>query len=418
MTDRLARVQWAMGQTLLPEHLLAQEDSLAEEASLRFRMRGLPDYGIARCRWIDSLLMEGVLSIQTLRFCTPRGLLVDVPGNASMAPFNLNVPGSSRLSVYVHILGEDVPRRPDGADSRWGTESEKGVPKRAWHLVLSSEQHFTGALETLKLAEFEKDPQEAWRLSKSYIPPLLQVGVSPFLSEDLEGLGPLLEVFRQKIAQDIAASYLSGESMYEAKQCLKALLHAQRLIKDLQGQVHEHPYRVLEALRRFYIEVCFYRETDPEYAVEGYDHEHLASCFGQVLDSLRQQINLFVRKSPYLPFELKEGLHRVTLPLEVREASEVYLLIQKEHVHATYPIGSLKIAASSRIAVVHQLALQGIPLRRIERPPFQHRFGPEVEFYRLVEGEEWDHALKELAAAFYDAPAYHGARFYIYWRLS
>lgn len=417
MTDRLARVQWAMGQTLLPEHLLAQEDSLATEASLRFRALGLPAFGVIQCRWIDSLLAEGVLSLQTLRLLTPQGNLLDVPGNASISPFNLNGPGASRLPVFVHVMGEESPQKSGPAENGWSTDSGTLVARRLWRLICSSEQNYAGALETLKLAEFEKDPQEMWRLCGEYVPPLLQVGTSPFLTGDLSSLFPQLEVFRQRIAQDIAASYLSGESMFEAKQCLKALLQLQRLIVDIQGQVHMHPYHVLEELKKFYVEVCFYRDAGPEHAGEPYDHEKLALCFSKVLDAVRQQINLVVKKSPYLPFDSSEGTHRLTLPPDIRDAVEVYLLVQKEHVNARVPVGNLKMAAHSRMAAVHQLALQGVPLRRIERPPFQHRFGPEVDFYQIVPGEEWDHALRELNVGFFDAPAYGGTRFYLYWRL-
>jgi len=45
MTDKLARVRWEMGQTLLPENFLAQEESLIADTILRFRMSGLPAYG-------------------------------------------------------------------------------------------------------------------------------------------------------------------------------------------------------------------------------------------------------------------------------------------------------------------------------------------------------------------------------------
>lgn len=418
MTDRLARVHWAMGQTLLPEHLLAQEDSLSVEASLRFRMTGLPDYGIAQCRWIDSLLTGGILSLQSLRLLTSQGALLDVPANASVAPFNLNVPGTSRLPVYVHVMEEASSQRSGPAENGWSTESQGVLARRVWRLVLSSEQNLTGAQETLKLAEFEKDPQEMWRLSKEYVPPLLQLGTSPFLVDDLSGLGPLLDVFRRKLAQDIASSYLSGESMFEAKQCLKSLLHIQRLVLDILGQIHLHPYHVLEELKRFHAEVCFYRETDPEHASDPYDHEQLGPCFGRLLDALRQQINLLARKAPYLPFELREGVYQLSLPPDVREAGEVYLLVQKEHVNASLSTASLKMAGVTRMATVHQLALQGIPLRKVERPPFQHRFGPEVDFYRVLEGEEWDHALRDLSVGFYGAPAYGGARFYLYWRMT
>jgi len=76
----------------------------------------------------------------------------------------------------------------------------------------------------------------------------------------------------------------------------------------------------------------------------------------------------------------------------------------------------VKLASRARLPIVHSLALQGIPFRKIERPPFQHGFGSEVEFYLLREGEEWDHALREGAVAFFDSPALANAKAYLYWR--
>ena len=63
------------------------------------------------------------------------------------------------------------------------------------------------------------------------------------------------------------------------------------------------------------------------------------------------------------------------------------------------------------------MALQGIPFKKVVRPPFQHSFGAEVEFYLIREGEEWDHALNDMRLAFYDRPELKDTDFYIYWRM-
>ena len=54
--ERLARVNWRMGQTLLPEHFGAQEQSLLADIATRFGLLGLPLYGIGRLTWNESLL--------------------------------------------------------------------------------------------------------------------------------------------------------------------------------------------------------------------------------------------------------------------------------------------------------------------------------------------------------------------------
>jgi type VI secretion system protein ImpJ len=76
----------------------------------------------------------------------------------------------------------------------------------------------------------------------------------------------------------------------------------------------------------------------------------------------------------------------------------------------------LKLACLSRLPLVHRLALQGVGLKKVDQPSFQHSFGPEVDFFRVVEGEEWDHALRELSLAFYDHPQLKDMDFYIYRR--
>jgi type VI secretion system protein ImpJ len=120
---------------------------------------------------------------------------------------------------------------------------------------------------------------------------------------------------------------------------------------------------------------------------------------------------------PYLPFELVDNIYQVKLPDEIRQATNVYLLAQKDRIITQLSLDELKLAGFSRLPVVHKMALQGIPFKKVEHPSFQHSFGAEVEFYQLREGEEWDHALNETTVAFYNRPELRGTTFYIFWRI-
>lgn len=46
-----SRVRWRMGQALLPEHFLAQEQALREEVNLRFGLSSVPCWGLGALRW-------------------------------------------------------------------------------------------------------------------------------------------------------------------------------------------------------------------------------------------------------------------------------------------------------------------------------------------------------------------------------
>jgi type VI secretion system protein ImpJ len=413
MTGKLARVRWKMGQALLPDHFMAQEEALLADVQLRSRIGGLPPYGFAAVRWNDSLLSEGVLTLQAATLVLPSGQLLKIPDSVAASPMNLNVPGTTSVLVYLHYLGEQElgPEQPGGG---WSAETEQDVPRVKLQIALSAEQNYPDALESLRLAEFAKDPEGIWRLTDQFVPPLLMIGTSPFLQEALTELPQAMEVFQFKLIQD-SASYLSGGSLHGVKQCLKSVYRVQRLLADLGGQVHLHPYTVLEALKELYVEICFYRGTTPKHANAPYNHDQLATCFANVLDPLVEQMRLAEKQSPYLPFEFRDGVYSISLPAEMRQAKAVFFLVHKNQVSRSVALESFKMAAPSRLSMVHKLALPGIPVQRIDRPILAHSFGPEVDFFKVDEGEEWESALREEAVAFYNAPAFEELEFYLYW---
>lgn len=397
-----------MGQTLLPEHFEAQEEAFAYENALRSRLRGLPAFGIASMRWNDRLLAEGVLSITTATLVLQSGLLLDVPGNATADPLNLTVPGTSKVSAYLHLMSA-----PDESDAGWGGD-DGSVPRVTYRIVLSADQSHAGAVESMKLAEFEKDPEGIWSLSPAYIPPLLLLGTTPFLRAEFEALGHSLEGFQYKLMMD-SVSYMSGSGLYTVRQCLKGVFHMKRFLANLRGQVHSHPYYAYEALKDFYVEVAFYRDSAPRDVAEPYKHNDLATCFKSVLEPLAEQMQLAQKKSPYLPFKLQDGVYEVVAPSAVKEAKEVYFLIQKDQIHRTVTISDLKLASRSRLSTMHTWALAGVPLKKIDRPALAHSFGPEVEFYQLGGGDEWDRVVRESSIAFYDRAEFQDLEFYLYW---
>ncbi len=413
MDDTLAGVRWEMGQTLLPEHLRAQADSLLANTVLRFRMQGLPSHGIGRLKLNETLLDEGILSIQEMNLVMGSGLLLDLPGNAELSPFNLNVPGTTTVSVYLHVL-KDIPP-VDQTSKGWQEETEVQIPKVVYRLVLSSEQGYPDAVESLKLAEFLKRPEATWQLSPDFIPPLLHVGRSPFLKKHLGELTEALELFQYNLSMD-AASALSGDSLFSVKQCLKSVYSARRFLANLTSQVHLHPYFLYEMLFSLYVEVCFYRNATPEDFLVSYDHGQLASL-KNLMEILNKQMHLVRSRPPYVPFELRDNIYRLKLPEDIRQAAYVYFLVQKDQVMTTLSMENLKLAGLSRLSLIHKMALQGIPLKKVERPPFQHSFGAEVEFYLIKEGEEWDHALNEMRVAFYERPDLKNSNFHLYWRM-
>jgi type VI secretion system protein ImpJ len=410
MSGQLARVRWELGQTLLPEHFEAQEGALREEAALRSRLHGLPAYGVAALRWNDTLLREGVVSILSATLVMPSGQLLEVPGNAAVASLNLNVPGTGTVTAFLHLLQEPAP---EGSDQLGGASV---VTRLRHQLVLSADQNLPGAVSTLKLAELRKAPDGSWQMSPGYLPPLLLVGASPFLQAELEQLQPALEAFQHKLMMD-AVSYLSGSGLHAVRQCLKSVFRMQRLLANLKSQVHLHPCQLYEALKEFYVEVCFYHDSAPQHAGEPYNHEQLAPCFRRLFQPLFEQMRTAQKDSPHAPFVVRDGVYRIELPANAKKAKDVYFLIQKSQAHRAVALQEFKLAGPNRLLMSHRLSLPGIGIKRIDRPIMAHAFGPEVEFYLLQPGDEWQHAVAEGAVAFYNRPEFGDLEFYLYWSM-
>lgn len=403
-----------MGQALLPEHLYAQEESMLADSALRFSLREMPGYGLYELRWNESLLTEGILSLEAMTLVLPSGLLLALKKNASVTTLNLNTSGVSLLPVYLHVraLPEDSYERDTG---RQAIERDN-VSCWLWSLELSTEQEHHDTLESFQLGEFEKQPNGAWQLSLNYIPPLMCLGAVPFLKPELTGLVHKLEAYHYQLTQEITAIYLSGTDLANAKQCQRSVVQILRFLANLFSEIAFHPYEVYEQLKSFYVELCFYQNSTPQFATAPYRHEQLTQVFQEIFGPLHEQLKFSQTRSPYLPFTALDGIVRADLPTSIRAAKEIYLLVQKGVVTKNLNLEGLKIAAVTRIAVLHKFYLQGIPLKRIERAPFQHSFGPEVDIYQLSAGEEWDYALNELAVGFYADSKFAEEKFFLYWR--
>jgi type VI secretion system protein ImpJ len=404
-------VHWKIGQALLPEHFQTQESSLREDLMLRLRLLPMPFWGVGGLRWDNFQLLKGVLSLRELTLLLPDGTLVDIPSNTAPASFNLNITGAVRTPVYLHLQGRDQVVVPE----QEGESAEDVVERLVQNITLSSAPYTDAALQSFKLAEFEKAVDGTWAPVGSFIPPLLRVSGSPLFEPMLQRIRSLAATLHQVLLDEIQVNYLAGKNLLAARECLKGLYRFQALLANLDKDYHPHPFEVFRSLHELYIEVCTMRETPPA-GVECYEHEQLGACFQALLDQLESQVQLARTATPYVPFTRQEGIHVCVVPEVARKARRVYWLLQKPSVGAKLDLAGVKLASESRLAAVHQFALPGLPFRRLDNPPFHHPFTSEVEFYMLPEGEEWDHVVREARLAFFHRPELEQVRAFLYWR--
>ncbi len=404
MQETLQRVAWQTGQALLPEHLTAQEESLLSNIALRMEQQALPQHGIASLQWQENLLQQGILSLTAFTLVTAQSTLIDCPRNATLAPFNLNETGQSSVVLYLHLISTVEIRADDHS-------------RLVYQLILSTEQEQLSASETLKLAHFEKSCEGVWTLQDDYIPPLIRLGSSPFCKTALQNLQVKLEQYIHHTKEQVATHFIRGENLFQLKYTLLELLKLQALISDIFCQVHHHPYTLYTALSNCRAVLELKQASSLPSLTIPYQHDQLHRCLKGTINTLLPLLDSQSSRSSYLDFSLNAGIYSIDpLAPELREARELYLLIQKERVNQSLQLDGFKLAAKGRLGMVHQLALIGIPFKKMDKLSFSDAFGPEVEIFSLQLGEEWDCALEEHSLAFYPIEGLSHLKAFIHWR--
>ncbi|MFO0575959.1 MAG: type VI secretion system baseplate subunit TssK [Polyangia bacterium] len=290
---KLAPLRWYLGQTLLPEHFNTQQVAIADEIRLRAAIAGLPGFGVARLSWNEASLRSGTLSISELTVVLPDGRIVDVPGNATLDSFSLAQTGSSRATVYLHLLKETTS--PSGNEVY--AKDPPVVQRVMYRLQLSVAQVLPNSDMPFRLAEFKSESGK-WSLSSDVLPPLLQVGENPFLSETIEGLVRALLGFRPQLEQELTESLYRTDRIAAVRRCLNEVCRTLSHLEDLKFGVHRHPFFLFDALRNLYFEVCSFHESLPAESVVAYRHEQLAECLGVLLREKHSPVEDYPKSFP------------------------------------------------------------------------------------------------------------------------
>lgn len=415
MHDRLkvARVRWFLGQSLLPEHLTSNEQSLSSESHLRAWLHGLPDYGVARLRWNEELLKDGVLSLTALTAVLRDGTLIDVPRNAATQPLTLAVTAAARVPVYLHVLEQTE----SAAGNALYTDDPKIVQRVMRRVQLAITEKLDRSTAAFKLAEFERRVDGQWRLYRDYLPPLLQVGDTPFLGEQLQELERALTTLEPKLLAQLQDTFLRLERLAAIRSTLSHIYQVGSLLSDLQHGVGRHPYELFQLLRTFYFDLCSFHEVLPEESQLPYSHAEISRTFTRLFQLLGPRLQLTSIHHSHTKFAHQNGLFSLSsMPEVAKSAQEVYLLIQRQNIHEHVDMGDVKLSATSRLALVHRLVLRGVPFVLQDRVHFQHAFGPEVDFYQITLNDEWGLAAREGSIAFYETPVLEKSAAYLFWR--
>ena len=420
-----APVQWQLGQTLLPEHLNAQEKAFSADAYLRQHVGGLPSYGIARLEWDRDLLSSGNFSIKALRlFSQTKERVVDYPGNAYLFNHSVQFEPVSRVEVYIAVLLEkaEFDEPPERC-------IQQAVKPRLYKILLSTQGFRENDNDTShrscteiyrgKLAEFVVSHDGSWKLSERYIPPLLQLGTSDYLLEKLKQLNILLSR-NLKASMELYQQPLPQSRQSDIKQCISALYECRQFIANhisrgqQHGELHLHPYFLYEQLQRLHRHLAMHNGDLQPLPTDIYRHNDLHGTFNMVFENVKSLLTLNAGQQKSFQLHLKDGCYQTTLPIPTNQQDKLYFVINAEHDTPLSNHDLPCISSRKRVTTLYQYSLSSVPLKSVKHKTLNHYFGQHTQCYLLDSSDELNHILQEGSLAFLAQPEYANYTFYVF----
>lgn len=419
MRALLARPKWAVGQVLLPEHFLGLEEALSAEAALRSSSLGLPAHGIAKLDWNGDDPTNGILWVSALTAFLSDGTVVDVPGNATIvSPLDLKLAGRRTVDVYAHIL-------PDQEATATKPLPSREIARVVHRVVLTTDSALEGSQGRIDLGRFAMDDRGRFRLSSEVVPPLVRLGVTPYLAPRFDTIARELAEIEASLDDRALEAMATGDSALPVFRARVEVRKVRALLDDVGRGVHLHPYLVFSALRNLALELGLLDEHAAPFSPPAYDHDDLARCLDEILKEISARVQVPPNDEPAVPFAVREGrLIASDLPEAALAADELYVAVLKARATEHPSLDGAVVASPSRLRSVQEHALRAMRLASTSKPPLRHAFGGPVDFYAILgagalpgeDRREWNVVVRERAIAFSAPGDMTGARLFLCWK--
>ncbi|NVB39234.1 type VI secretion system baseplate subunit TssK [Pseudenhygromyxa sp. WMMC2535] len=397
---KLAFPSWVMGQVLLPEQFVAQQEAILAQVAARAELSGLPSHGLLRLQIDETLLASGALRVEALTYLFPSGLLVDVPGNMVTTNINLSDTSSETASIYLHVDNELT----DASGLTRYEDDPRSVRRAVFHGELTTTAQLDDARESVKLMGLQRQ-ESGWALA-DYAPPLLAAGAasSPFLRRLLGACHRAVRVVEAQLSRRIRDALLGHEQVAELRRVQAAARRAAVLLadhgcgEDQRQVVSLHPYLVFSGLREFLLEAGVL-QTSGSQEPPRYRHDALAECFEATRWQIEGMLEASSLSSKRLVFE-RRGAWWVAgpMPESLAAVGEVYLVV-KSTSGEPVDLTGVKLASPQRVDEVYTRALSGVPLRPMPTAlaaSFAQVYGSDAVFYEIaVDDPEWATAARD-----------------------
>lgn len=417
---QLQPVIWSKGTFLTPQHLQAQDRFLEDTLSFRIQALRFCPWGFREFVINQELLGSGQFAISRAAGIFPDGLLFDVP-DADAAPplkslrefFDQDM---TSMDIYLavpeyHEKGRNLS--PSGeTGSRYLAEvitlrdentgqNEKPVQIARKNMRLLAETENREGWSTLRVANVQRTEADTFVLNPRFVPPLIEIGASEYLSGILRGMVEVLSARssqlsagrRQKnqnladfTATDIANFWL----LYTVNSYLPAFNH---LFENKQA----HPEELYAAMASLAGSLTTFSTNVRARELPLYQHDSLGPVFTDLDQKLRSLLETVVDTNLVsLPLkQVQNSIYATAIEQDKYLANtRMYLAVSAEAAEETIikRVPQLvKVCSATHIDHLVKQALPGVQLTHLPNPPSAIPVKLKYQYFSLNQsGPAWE----------------------------
>jgi type VI secretion system protein ImpJ len=418
---QLQPVLWSKGALLSPQHLQLQDRYIEEALQFRLETLSFLPWGFRELRLDHEALAAGTLALGSASGILPDGMMFDVP-DADEAPepkplASLFPQGSDTLDVYLAVRarqqrGINVGSAATHVDARYSAEvafvrdevygiSEKPVQVARKNLRLLGGTESLQGSSSMRVARVKRVAADRYELDSAFIPPLLDLAASERLMsmvrsvmEQLGARSTELAASRRQRSQGAAefttADILAFWMLHTVNTFFPELRHT---YESRRG----HPARIYATLLSLAGSLTTFSPDVHPRDLPAYDHENLGDCFSELHAKLRLLLEAWIpRNFVAIPLrQVQPSIYAGNLTDERLVASGKFYLgvaadVDRGELIQKAP-KAVKVCSLSHIDQLLRLALPGVTLTHVPRPPAALPVKLQYEYFSFTQsGPPWE----------------------------
>ncbi|ARB25254.1 TPA: type VI secretion system baseplate subunit TssK [Klebsiella michiganensis] len=409
---KTVRPLWGRGQMVSPQHFQQEAAQAAWHTECVARLGVIHPWGVARTAFDAALLKQGKLKADHLCVRFADGTLTD-SDNADVLPPVMTLPEteSHELTVVLALpheyenggnclQPEQKAERPvrwrlawREVRNRYGDDSRQ-IAVMQPELTLRTEDNDNGNYQTVAVARLKRDSQGDWSQDASFIPPLLNVQASRWLTEQTEYLTGQLRARLQRLMsmrresnERMADFAVADVSLFWL---LNALNSAEPVLSHFVRYPQVHPERLYQALAGLAGSLLTFSLDHTTADIPAYRHEQLTAVFPPLFDLLgvllEASLPSRVVAIDMVRDERRKRWHARLHDPRLREEADFYLSVR-----SPLPVAQLleqfplqcKAGSPDEVDRVVNGSQPGIPLRAMSHVPAAIPLRLENQYFTL-----------------------------------